>query len=67
MVTLRVFVLKDGSVGQAAVLRSSGFRMLDNSALWTVRSTWRFLPALHDGLAVDSWVEIPIKFVLEVS
>ena len=67
VVTLRVFVLKDGSVGQAAVLRSSGFRMLDNSALRTVRSAWRFLPALHDGLAVDSWVEIPIKFVLEVS
>ena len=67
MVTLRVFVLKDGSVGQAAVLRSSGFRMLDDSALRTVRSAWRFLPALHDGLAIDSWVEIPIKFVLEVS
>ena len=67
VVTLRVFVLKDGSVGQAAVLRSSGFRMLDNSALRTVRSAWRFLPALHKGLAVDSWVEIPIKFVLEVS
>jgi len=67
VVTLRVLVLKDGSVGQVAVLRSSGFRMLDNSALRTVRSAWRFLPALHDGLAVDSWVEIPIKFVLEVS
>lgn len=67
VVTLRVFVRKDGSVGQAAVLRSSGFRMLDDSALRTVRSAWRFLPALHDGLAVDSWVEIPIKFVLEVS
>ena len=67
VVTLRVFVLKDGSVGQAAVLRSSGFRMLDDSALRTVRSAWRFLPARRDGLAIESWVEIPIKFVLEVS
>ena len=67
VVTLRVFVLKDGSVGQAAVLRSSGFRMLDDSALRMVRSAWRFLPARRDGLAIESWVEVPIKFVLEVS
>ena len=67
VVTLRVFVLKDGSVGQAAVLRSSGFRMLDDSALRTVRSAWRFFPARRDGMAIESWVEIPIKFVLEVS
>jgi len=67
VVTLRVFVLKDGSVGQAAVLRSSGFRILDDSALRTVRAAWRFLPARRDGIAIESWVEIPIKFVLEVS
>ena len=67
VVTLRVFVRKDGSVGQAEVLRSSGFRMLDNSALKTVRSAWRFIPAQMDGLAIDSWVEVPIKFVLEAS
>lgn len=65
VVTLRVFVQKDGSVGKVFVAESSGFGLLDDAATRTVSSAWKFVPAEVDGNPVDSWVEVPIKFVLE--
>ncbi len=63
-VTVRVLVGADGSVENAEVADSSGFDALDDAALETVRSRWRFVPARHDGLAVESWVLVPIRFSL---
>lgn len=65
VVVLRVFVHPDGSVGEVTVSQSSGSDLLDDSALRTVREQWRFLPARLDGQPVESWVEVPIRFVLE--
>jgi protein TonB len=66
-VVLRVHVRADGSVAEAALAQSSGSQLLDDSALKTVREQWRFLPARLDGTPVESWVEVPIRFVLDVS
>lgn len=63
-VLLRVLVRPDGSVATVELARSSGFLLLDESATRTVRDNWRFIPARHDGAPVESWVEIPITFVL---
>ena len=63
-VTVRVLVGADGSVERAEVADSSGFDALDEAALETVRSRWRFVPARHGGLAVESWVLVPIRFAL---
>ena len=63
-VTVKVLVGADGSVERAEVADSSGFDTLDNAALETVRSRWRFVPARHDGIAVESWVLVPIRFAL---
>ena len=63
-VTVRVLVGADGAVESAEVAESSGFDSLDDAALETVRSRWRFVPARHDGLAVESWVLVPIRFAL---
>lgn len=63
-VLLRVLVRQDGSVGSVELARSSGFALLDESATRTVRDNWRFIPARLDGTPVESWVEVPIKFVL---
>jgi protein TonB len=63
-VTVRVLVGADGSVERAEIADSSGFDALDDAALETVRSRWRFVPARHDGLAVESWVLVPIRFAL---
>lgn len=63
-VLLRVLVRQDGSVATVELAQSSGFSLLDESATRTVRDNWRFIPAQLDGTPVESWVEVPIKFVL---
>ncbi len=63
-VTVRVLVGADGSVERAEVADSSGFDALDAAALETVRSRWRFVPARRAGVAVESWVLVPIRFAL---
>jgi protein TonB len=64
VVLLRVHVRADGSVAQAEIKHSSGSALLDDSALRTVQASWRFMPARLDGVPVESWVEVPIRFVL---
>jgi protein TonB len=63
-VLLRIEVGLDGSVERAEIERSSGFHALDESAMETVRTRWRFVPARRDGIAVESWCEVPIRFSL---
>jgi TonB family protein len=63
-VMLRVEVLPNGQVGQIELQRSSGYDLLDRSALGAVRQ-WRFLPAKKGETHVSSWVHVPIKFQLE--
>jgi protein TonB len=47
-----------------SVKQSSGFPLLDDSATSTVRGRWRFIPARHDGVPVESRVTVPIRFRL---
>lgn len=63
-VMLRVQVESDGSVRRVQLARSSGIEALDDSAIETVRTRWRFIPAVRDGVAIASWVEVPIRFEL---
>ncbi|MGC2757066.1 energy transducer TonB, partial [Candidatus Binatus sp.] len=63
-VTVRVLIGADGSVERAEIADSSGFDALDDAALDTVRSRWRFVPARQGGAAVESWVLVPIRFAL---
>jgi TonB family protein len=63
-VLLRVEVLSNGKVGQIEVKRSSGYEMLDHSALSTVKQ-WKFIPAKRGEDTVSLWVNIPIKFQLQ--
>ena len=63
-VMLRVEVLPTGEVGRIELQRSSGYDLLDRSALGAVRR-WRFLPAKNGEIHVSSWVHVPIKFQLE--
>ena len=63
-VLLRVEVGVDGLVERVEIAQSSGFDLLDESAIETVRTRWRFVPARRDGIAVSSWCEVPIRFEL---
>lgn len=63
-VILRVEVLQNGRVGQVDVKKSSGYDLLDRSALKAVKK-WKFVPAKKGEKAIPLWVNIPVKFQLQ--
>jgi len=63
LVVLNVFVLESGNVGKIEIRKSSGYVVLDNSALDAVRK-WIFIPGKKNGRAMSSWVVVPIRFDL---
>jgi TonB family protein len=62
-VLLRVWVLESGMVGKIEIEKSSGYEMLDNSALKAVKG-WIFIPGKRGGVPIPTWVTVPIKFQL---
>lgn len=62
-ILLKVFVLEGGSVGKIELKKSSGYGILDQSALEAVKD-WIFIPGKKNGEAISSWVTVPIKFQL---
>jgi len=63
IVVLKVLVSERGEVEDIQVLKSSGFSILDKSAVKEVKK-WRFIPAKRGDTPVSCWVEIPIKYQL---
>jgi len=63
-VILRVEVLQNGRVGQIDVKKSSGYDLLDHSALIAVKQ-WKFVPAKKGEKVIPLWVNIPVKFQLQ--
>jgi protein TonB len=63
-VLLKVEVLANGRVGRVDVKKSSGYEILDRSALTTVKE-WKFIPANEGDGSIPCWVNIPIKFQLQ--
>lgn len=62
-VELRVRVGVSGAVTSIEILRSSGYRILDQAAVDTVQG-WRFEPARQGMDASPGEVVIPIRFSL---
>ncbi len=65
VVTLEVLVRADGRPAEVHVRNSSGSPLLDDSAVETVRSKWRFMPARRGNAPIESRVTFPIRFSLE--
>ena len=63
-VRLEVEVSASGGVKKVRVKQSSGYEVLDRSALDTVKE-WRFIPARFGGMPVKSTVIVPITFKLK--
>lgn len=61
---LSVHVLSNGNPTDIRIKQSSGHSLLDNVALDTVRQ-WRFVPAQRGNTAVDSWVDVPVRFRMQ--
>jgi protein TonB len=63
-VMVKVLVSPRGTAQSVALSRSSGFGPLDRAALDAVRR-WRFRAATMGGMPIESYVMVPIRFVLE--
>jgi protein TonB len=64
LVVLRITVDPSGRPVEVEKESGSGYEILDESAIKTVK-TWRFLPARLGGLAVRSTVRVPVRFELD--
>lgn len=53
----------EGNAQEVMVLKSSGYVLLDNSALAAVRR-WHFEPGRRNGTPVVAWVHVPVRFTL---
>ncbi len=62
-VMLDVRVTIDGTVAEVRIAHSSGYAILDRSAVRSVRA-WRFSPALRAGIPIEMWVQVPVRFEL---
>jgi len=61
IVVLQAIVRKDGSVDSFKVIRGLGYG-LDESAIRTIASKWRFQPGMYKGKPVDVLVDIEVAF-----
>ena len=52
-----------GNVSEVKVLESSGYKVLDNASLETLKE-WKFTPAKIGNKFVDDTVNIPVKFLI---
>ncbi|MGB5216665.1 MAG: energy transducer TonB [Smithella sp.] len=64
MVLVFAEILPNGRVGKVKIGKSSGYALLDQSALEAVRP-WKFEPARKLGAPFTAWVKLPIKFTLK--
>lgn len=63
-VTLLIYVLTDGRVGDVKVEKSSGFPKLDEAAAAHAKRAWRFQPGTENGQAVAAWGRFAVTFKL---
>lgn len=64
VVILEVFVNRDGSVGDAKVFKSSGYAILDKTAMKSVKK-WEFEPGRRGDNQLEMWVRVPVRFQLK--
>lgn len=64
-VQIEVYVLPDGRVGDARILRSSGFPRLDQAALDEAKRRWRLQPATRNGEPFAQWYPLRVVFKLK--
>jgi protein TonB len=63
-VDIEIYVLPSGRVGDARVVRSTGFPALDQSAIDEAKRRWRLQPATRDGVPYAEWHRLRVVFEL---
>lgn len=64
MVFVLAEILSNGTVGKLKIGKSSGYAILDQSAVEAVKP-WKFEPARRSGTPFTAWVQLPIKYTLK--
>jgi protein TonB len=64
-IELEVYVLPNGRVGDARVVKSTGFDELDLAAMAEAKRNWRLLPATRDGVPIEAWHRLRVTFRLD--
>jgi periplasmic protein TonB len=62
VVTLALYVLEDGRVGDARVEKSSGFPRLDEAAVSHAKARWKLMPGTREGKPVAMWTQMNVRF-----
>ena len=62
-VLIQAEIDREGNVSEIKVLESSGFKVLDNASLETLKK-WKFTPAKIGNKFVDDTLNIPVKFLI---
>ena len=61
---IEVYVLPNGRVGDARIVKSTGFESLDRSAMEEAKRKWRLAPATRDGVPFAQWHRLRVTFRL---
>ena len=61
--SIAIEVLTNGSVGRTKIMKSTGYRLLDQTAEKAIK-TWKFHPATKDGKAIVECIQIAVAFQL---
>jgi protein TonB len=64
LVKIKYLVQADGTVGECAVITSSGSSRLDDAACTMVKRRWRFTPATQKGMPVAEYLLAEVSFEL---
>jgi len=62
---LELYVLANGRIGDARILKSTGSETLDRSAVAEAKRNWRMKPATRDGVPFADWYKMSVVFRLE--
>jgi protein TonB len=61
---IEIYVLPNGRVGDARIVKSTGFPALDQSAIDEAKRKWRLTPATRDGVPFAQWHRLRVTFKL---
>jgi protein TonB len=61
---IEIYVLPNGRVGDARIVKSTGYPALDQSALDEAKRKWRLTPATRDGVPFAQWHRLRVTFKL---
>jgi protein TonB len=64
-VDVEVFVQPDGRVGDARIVKGSGYEAFDRNTLDEAKRRWRLVPATRDGVAIPQWYRLRVVFKLK--